>query len=243
MFVPPEPSPAFDTTAWTLLAQLHCGDAAAREAAERAIVNRYWPAVYAAVRAMGSSADQAAETTQAFFADVVIGRRLLEAADQSRGRLRSLLRTALKRYRIDMARREAVRDGGRLVPLEKFEREEQQLTRVIQGADPDSAFDRRWAAAVLEEALVRTERHFRQTGRERHWLIFEARVVIPALRSCDPPLLGQIAPELGFRGVPEAAAAVQVVRKRAMALLREVVAETVEGDQEAELEYVLRLLG
>ncbi|MFI4896716.1 MAG: hypothetical protein ACIARR_02705 [Phycisphaerales bacterium JB059] len=214
----------------------------AERAADEAM-RRYWPAVYAFLRRSGFGRERAEETTQAFFADVVIGRSLLERADPGMGRLRTLLLSALKRYLIDLHRREVARGSLARLPAEAIEREEGNWAEAeLEGSD---AFDRRWASAQLEESMRRCEAHYRSSGKGAHWEAFEDRVVRPAVGSGAPTPLLELAPRLGFRGPADAAAAVQVVRKRALILLREVVSETVRDKDEIEREYrdTLRLLG
>src|SRR5690606_5942543 len=168
----------FETTQWRLVDELRGPDPALRARALEALVGRCWPPVYAALRRMGRGPDEAAEVTQGFFADVVLGRGLFEQARWERGRLRTLLLTSLTRYLIDRRRRAAARGSGRVVSLEGGELEREE--RIIAGTDglePEVAFERRWALAHLQEALRRCESHFLSHGRAGHWAIFEARVL------------------------------------------------------------------
>jgi RNA polymerase sigma-70 factor (ECF subfamily) len=232
----------FQTTCWTLVRELGGEGDAAQRAADEAM-RRYWPAVYAFLRRSGFRRERAEETTQAFFTDVVIGRSLFERADPDLGRLRTLLLSALKRYLVDLHRREVARGSRNRLPAEAIEREEGNWADVEM--DGPDAFEIRWASAQLEESMRRCEAHYRSSGKAAHWEAFEDRVVRPAVGSGTPTPLGELATRLGFRGPADAAAAVQVVRKRALALLREVVGETVRDETEIEQEYrdTLRLLG
>lgn len=217
---------AFPVTRWSLVLAA-AGDTSGHRAS--AIIDLYWPAVYAYLRRRKYSRDQASELTQAFFADVFLGRDLLRTADASRGRLRSLVVAALKNYLVDAARREAARGGDRLATLESawLDREESLLT--ADASEPDAAFERRWGLAQVEEALRRCEQHFHRISKRAHWKAFEARVLRPSLRAFNPPPLDQLVDELGFRSPADVAAAVQVVKRRLAALLEEVAAEV--GDQ------------
>jgi hypothetical protein len=220
------------------------GDEPQRREAMAALTTRYWAAVYAYLRTQRQmSREDAAELTQAFFAHVVIGRRLFERADESRGRLRSLLLTALRRFIIDEYRHEVIHGAEALIPQDALDREDARFgPEAAAGSDgelchaPDENFERRWAMGLLEESLRRCERHFRQTGRAAHWELFEWRVLRPAVTRNQAAPLAELAPRLGFRSPALAAAAVQVVKRRAAAFLRESVAETVEGDSEIEAE-------
>ncbi len=224
---------AFESTQWTVLNALRAADAAVRCAAAERIAQTYWPPVYAAARRLVRTRDEAAELTQGFFSDVVFGRRLLERADPARGTLRSLIRSALKRYATDRWRSSRSRGAGRTVPLGSLDRED--ALRI--GGDSESAFDRRWALALMEEALRRCEGHFEGNGRARHWRLFQARVLLPALHDLEPRALGEDARDCGFETAADGAAAVQTVKRRLEAILREVVGETLSDPDELAGEY------
>ena len=90
----------FHTTRWTQIRQLRAGDEPARGEALEALVTRYWPAAYAYLRNRGHRQEEAAELTQAFFAEVVLGRDLFGRADQNNGKLRSFLLTEIGRAHV-----------------------------------------------------------------------------------------------------------------------------------------------
>jgi RNA polymerase sigma-70 factor (ECF subfamily) len=233
----------FSTTSWTLMGALRDEGSQQQEAARNLVITRYWPPVYASLRRMGHPRERAAELTQAFFAEVVIGRRLLDQADAARGRLRSLLLTALKRFAIDQHRRHRVRPEGDGLSLDGLDREEGFLARE-PARDAEEMFERRWAVAVLEEALARCERSCREAGLDKHWAAFEAFIVQPSIGAVEPPPLSRLAEELGFASATHVASAMKVVRKRMKLLLREVAAETADDPtgQQAEHDRVLALL-
>lgn len=229
---------AFGTTDWRTLNGLHAEDAATREAAMSRIIETYWPCVYAWCRQRGHDRHAAAELTQGFFADVVIGRGLLGGADAEKGRARSLILTALKNYEVDCARKAISRGLGKHVSEECLEYEEH--AGVTDSGSADDAFDQRWAMGMFTEALRRVESHFECNGRSAHWKLFERRV----LRPTSQPL-GDLALELGFGSAADGAAAVQSVKRRVQAVLREVVAEQTNDGESASGDYeeVVRLLG
>jgi len=231
----------FDTTRWTLIAAL--GDEGPdRDRALGDLARLYWRPVYAWLRRSGNDAEQAAETTQAFFTDVVIGRRLFERADRAEGRLRTLLLRALKRFQIDGHRRRTARPDGFAISAADLVQEEASIEDAY--VEPSTAFDRRWAGAALEESLRRCADHFRQSGREGHWTAFERHVLQPATSMTGPAPYRVLAEELGFGSPAEVASAVQVVRRRVQDLLAEVVGETARSPDEAanELHLVKQLL-
>ncbi len=233
----------FHTTSWGQVAVLAAGDPQRRRTALSVLYERYWPPVYAHLRAHRHSAEEAAGLTQDFFEDVVLRRRLLERADRSRGRLRTYVLSALENYCRDRHRRRSARQASGHLPLAALHREEGRLAR--PGAEGNGqVFERRWALGLLEEALRRCESHFRGGGRDAHWALFEARVLVPALGSVAPVPLVELAGATGFASPEAAAAALQTVKRRALMLLREVVAETLSdlSDADDELERVRRYI-
>lgn len=208
-----------------------------------ALTQQYWPAVYAFLRGKGLNPTDAGEVTQDFFVQVVLGRDLFERADRAKGRLRNLILKSLQNYRRDGDRREKVRGAGRTISLEQIEREEGRLAGSISG-DVEVLFERRWALGLLEEAYRRCEQHFRQVGKEGHWMIFLAHQLRPALTGGRRPSLSDICEAAGFDTPSQAASASREVRHRVQVLLPEVVAETLDdpSDLEEELENVRQLL-
>ncbi len=226
---------AFTTTQWTMLDGLRSEDQAERRAAAERAAAAYWPPVYACTRRLVHSREAAADLAQGFFADVVLGRRLFERADAKQGRLRSLIRTALKRYATDQWRRSSIRGAGKTFPLDELDRED---SLGIEG-DSERAFDRRWALALFEEALRRTETHYTSNHKEQYWRLFEARVLHPATHNCTISPLKEDALAHGFHSSAEGASASQTVKRRFDAIFREVVSETVGHAESVDEEYRL----
>ncbi|MHC4414897.1 MAG: hypothetical protein ACYS0G_06410 [Planctomycetota bacterium] len=127
--------------------------------------------------------------------------------------------------------------------MEQLTQEERKL-RSSDSTPIDHPFERRWAMGLFHEALRRCEEHFRGGARRAHWELFEARVLLPSVNEIAPPALAELAAPAGFKSPALAAAAVQTVKRRMEAVLREVVVETVEpgADVDAELAEVRRFL-
>ena len=233
----------FPPTQWTLIEALQGEDHPQHTEAVDVLAGRYWPPVYAYLRRTGKRSDEAAEVTQAFFAEVVLPRELFERADPQRGRLRTLLLTALKRFLRDRHRRRMAERGDITLSFDELGREEALLCD-DPGGGVDEAFERRWAVAILETALARCEEHYRTTGREKHWAAFEAHVLRPSISMTDPRPLAEVARQVGFDTADEVAGVLRTVKKRAITLLREAAAETAidHEDQEAEYRFVVALL-
>lgn len=217
----------FATTRWTLIGALR-GDDSARRSAEEHLCRVYLPAVTGYLRSRGFGSESAAEIAQGFFADVVVGRGLLSRADPHRGRLRSLILTALNHYRIDVARKAK---GASAAPLDEARVDPDSERRRADSASAE--FDAQWSAAETAEALRRAEAHFLGTGKAAHWWAFEQRVLLPTVQQVEAVSLNELCERLGFRTPQLAASAVEVVRRRVVALLQEVQDEAGGGDKDA----------
>jgi len=229
----------FATTRWSIVtAAGHASDSGAAHALEE-LCQVYWPPLYGYLRGRGHGAEEAQDLTQGFFA------RMLEtggisAADPARGRFRSFLLTALKRYVINEHARGAAarRGGGQLhFPLD-FERAEHAYALERRDDDsPERVYDRKWAAIVLDRALQRLRDEYHEAGKGEL-----AQALLPYLTDTgDLPAYRAIAAELR---VSEGAVKVAVhrLRQRYGAILRLEIGETVTapGEVEAEMRELLR---
>ena len=225
----------FPATRWSLIDALVNGPEDEREKAMNVLAQTYWPAIYAFLRHTGKSQQDAIELTQGFFVDVVLQRQLFERADVTSGSLRAFVLVALKRYSIDRHRRETTRGFQVQVSLDDARNEDAVFQQ--NGETPDQSFMRRWAMAVLEEALRRCENHYRASGKESHWLAFESRVIRPSLSMQPAPSHESIATALKLESPAASIMAIRVVRKRLLALIRQVIAESTSDVSEQEAEY------
>lgn len=136
----------FEETRWTLVNQAQLGGQATVAKAMMQLCQLYWYPLYAYVRRSGQSRENAEDLTQGFFARL-LEKDLLASACQEKGRLRSYLLTALKRYMInEWKRASAEKRGGGLeaVPIDldqgedRYEHEPIRLDPLQPPANRDS---------------------------------------------------------------------------------------------------------
>jgi len=150
----------FMTTRWSIV--LSCtdsdGDEEKAHAALAELCKIYWRPVFAFICRQGHSVPDAQDLTQDFFAMVLKG-RLLQRADRSRGRFRSLVLKALQNFLHDAVdKRHARKRGGdvQFVSWDDWMAEApSHLSIPEQESDkwsPERIFDVRWAATVVERA-------------------------------------------------------------------------------------------
>ncbi len=220
----------FDTTRWSIVLRARGEPAEARAALEQ-LCRTYRPPVLAFVRRRGYAADAAEDLTQAFFARF-LERAWHSSADPERGRFRSFLLTALKRFLIDSdAEGAALKRGGGI----RFELLDDDDCAGATGETPDAAFEREWAHAVLRAALARLRSEAEQAGK----LELFKRLAEFLIERPDEAEYARAAEDLHLRR-NTLAVAVHRMRHRLRDLVREELMETTLN--RTELEDELRTL-
>ncbi|HEX7368895.1 MAG TPA: sigma-70 family RNA polymerase sigma factor [Rhodanobacteraceae bacterium] len=222
----------FETTRWSVVLRARGEAGDARTALEQ-LCRTYRPPVLAFVRYRGYAADAAEDLTQAFFTRF-LERAWYSSADPERGRFRSFLLTALKRFLIDSdAEAAALKRGGGI----RFEALDDNADNCVDeaGETPEAAFEREWAHAVLGVAFARLRDEAEQAGKlELFWCLSEFLAERP-----DETGYARVAEELHLRR-NTLAVAVHRMRHRLRDLVREELMETTSN--QTELEEELRTL-
>jgi RNA polymerase sigma-70 factor (ECF subfamily) len=230
----------FGRTQWSQV--LLAADPAAEgfATALQGLCQTYWYPLYAFVRRSGHSPQDAEDLTQAFFARL-LDKNYLAAADRERGRFRTFLLVALKRFLAnEWERQHALKRGGfsTVVTID------QELAETRYGGDlahheqPDVLLEKQWAMALIGEVMGRLQAEYVEGGRGE--LFHHLRAAITR----DDEALGHagIAARLGTTTAAVKMAAMRL-RARYQALLREEIARTVESPDEIddEIRHLLSL--
>lgn len=231
-------------TNWDLIRDA-AGNTPTSQASLEEVARRSWPAIYAFIRASGRNPDEASELTQGFICDVFLSRHLLEKADRSRGRFRTLVMGAVRNYLADMHRRRTAttrrpKHGsiGRLDDLAERTSEPAGMPALT----PEAAFNSRYVASIIRAATERLQRELLEDGDEAGWEIFRLRVLQPSLEGIAVSY-DDIAPRFGL-GKGACAARLLVVKRRFAAILMEELRATVDDpeDLQDEVSELLALL-
>jgi RNA polymerase sigma factor (sigma-70 family) len=210
-------------------------------AALEELCRAYWYPLYAYVRRQGRSPHDAQDLTQSFFAQLV-EKDYLHAADRGKGRFRTFLLVAFKRFLCNQwDHAQAKKRGGDvvLVPLDATLAESKYLADPASTEPADRDYERRWAMALLEQTVGELRREYEEIGRLAE---FEH------LKECLTAERGtiQYAALAVVLGVAEGSArgAVHRIRKRFRELFRAAVMATVSApaELEDELRHVVRAL-
>jgi len=236
----------FPTTSWTQMREIHLLDQAQRRLVLDQLLGRYWKPVYCYLRRKGHDNESAKDLTQGFFEQIVLGRGLVDKADQAKGRFRTLLLTALDRYAVDCHRRQTSAKGGRphgmpSIPLEDLP----DLPADGKEARPDEAFNYAWATALLDEVLANVETDCRRSGQAVHWNVFRARVLMPILENAEPDSLAEICRRMEIPDPSSASNMIVTVKRKFRSALLETLEEHVDSPAEAkdELCELMEALG
>ncbi len=237
----PGPSPVFVTTHWTVVLAARNRALPQSEAALESLCRAYWYPLYAYVRRLGHSSADAQDLTQEFFARL-LAKHWLTGADREKGRFRTFLVVALKRFLAnewDRIHREKRGGHAPHFPLDPKLAEARYQSEAAPEVPADRIYERRWALTLLENTMSRLRTEFARAGKAAEFE--EIKVLLTAEKSAIH--YADVARELG---TSEGAARVTVhrLRQRFREIFRQEVAQTVAAaeDVDEELHHLLSAL-
>src|SRR2546426_2760734 len=181
----------FVTTHWSVVLAAGRTDSTHRRAALEKLCRTYWYPLYAFVRRLGHSPHDAEDLIQGFFAQC-IEKNYLHTADRQKGRFRSFLLIALKRFLANEWDRARTRKRGGDRQIISLDAEQRYASEPASTLSPDKLFERRWALTLLENVLAKLKAEQLEAGRGA---IFEA--LQPVLTSRGTPY-SELAQRLGL---------------------------------------------
>lgn len=223
----------FVTTHWSVVQQAGGAESCAATAALGQLCRAYWYPLYAYIRRQGHRAHDAEDLTQAFFARL-LDKNYLAGVRQEKGRFRTFLLTALKRFLANEWDRAHAQKRGGFAPVVSIDQARAEAwlgAEPVSHASPDRLFDRHWAMALLEGVMGRLRAEYEASGRS---VLFDELQGRLGGGSATPPYA-----EIGARlHLTEAAVkmAVQRLRARYRQILREEISHTVSGPEQVEEE-------
>jgi len=228
----------FQTTRWSEILHAKTND----QARQRMIIGKlmaiYWKPVYCYLRRKGHNNESAKDLTQGFFHEIVLGRKLIQQADKTKGRFRTFLLTALERYVVDVCRgemRKRNRPMSGFVQLEFAEMA--NLPAAKPRITPEQAFCRGWAAYLLDQVLTEVKEEYCNTGRTAHWEVFRSKVLDPIFEQVETPSLAEISKRYGICSESKASNMIITVKRRFRTVLRRYLRKHVRSDAEVDDEF------
>lgn len=236
---------SFMTTQWSRIEAARTLDPEHQKRILEDLIGAYWKPVYCYIRRKGYDNDKAKDLTQGFFHEVVLGRQLIQTAEQTRGRFRTLLLTALDRYMTSAYRRETAAKRQPQAGLLSWEElEESYGTIQARELDPQAAFTYAWASQLLQKVLVDLEKACRQDDKATHWELFRIRVLDPIISGTDPVPLAELCKRFGLPDPVKAKNMVVTIKRRFQSALRTQVRQWVnlETEVDEEIRVLMQIL-
>jgi RNA polymerase sigma-70 factor (ECF subfamily) len=231
----------FQTTSWSLVLAARHDPSVDSRPALAGLCQAYWNPVYAFIRRSGYDRDQAQDLTQGFFA-LLIEKNFLGVADPQRGRFRSFLLTAVKRFLAnEYDRRCALKRGGGEIPvsMDLINAEAWYAPASAKGDTPEGIFERRWAVSLLERAMTKLRVEFITAGKAEQFDSLAAHIT----KDADAARYDAMAAEMGV-SAGALRTLVHRMRRRYRDLVRAEIAETVAGPEEidGEVRFLMAVL-
>jgi RNA polymerase sigma factor (sigma-70 family) len=221
----------FATTHWSLIVS-SCGkDSDIRRDSLSELCTAYWYPLFAFLRRKGHAPEEAADYVQSFFVEL-IDKDFLDAVSPQKGRFRWFLMSAVKRFVAKQVEKQSTRKRGgdrSFFSLNIDDAEQRYQLEPVDGWSAEKLFERRWALAVLQQALDRLLEQHEKKGKMELYLALQ-----PTLSGI--PMTNQQYSEIAERfGMTEGAVKVSALRMREKYrdAIREIVSQTV-----AETDYV-----
>jgi RNA polymerase sigma-70 factor (ECF subfamily) len=220
---------AFATTQWSLVLLARQRATPEADAALAALCRAYWYPLYAYIRRQVQTAEQAEDLTQEFFARL-LEKDYLGSVDRTRGRFRAFLLACCKHFLANERDRAGARKRGGGCSILSLDFPSAAARYRLEPADTLTAeklFDRRWALTLLDRTLDQLGQEYAGAGKGELFEGLKATLVGGVGKLSH----AEVAQSLGMTE-PAVKKAAQRLRERYRAVLRELIAETVDGPGE-----------
>jgi len=232
----------FATTHWSVVLSAQDKDSPRSVEALEMLCRAYWYPLYAYARRAGQTPADAEDLTQSFFARL-LEKDYLKSAVREKGRFRTFLLMAMKRFVANEWDRQHAQKRGGFAPrvaIDQALAESRFAAEPSHTLQPDVLFDRQWAMTLLERTMAQLQEEYLVTGRAT---LFEYLQSCLAKEESGLPY-AEIAARLHLT---EAAVkmAVHRLRVRYREILRGEIADTVSspGEIEEELRHLFSTFG
>jgi len=225
--------PNFPNTRWSVVLAATRRPSPESATALETLCRTYWYPLYAYLRRQGRPPHDAQDLTQGFFARL-LQKDYLHAAAREKGKFRTFLLVALKRFLANEWDREhAQKRGGfaPVVPIDQAFAESRFAADPSPNVQPDLLFDRQWALTLLERTMAQLQEEYVASGRAK---LFEHLQSCLAREESALPY-AEIAARLKLTE-PAVKMAVHRLRARYREILRAEIAHTVASQEQVEEE-------
>ena len=228
----------FATTHWSMVVNAGGRHSPEASRALATLCENYWFPIYAFVRRAGRSAEDAQDLTQEFFVRL-LEKQFLATADRHKGRFRTFLLTAVKRFLAnEQDRIQAQKRGGGRKITSLADLGARYCQEPADTLTSERIFEQQWALTLLEQVLARLQAEMAADGK------------VDLFNALKDHLTGShatgYATTAARLGMTEGAVRVAAhrLRQRYRELLREEIAQTVASPDEieAQIRYLFACL-
>jgi hypothetical protein len=230
------PESAFAVTQWSQINAFAGLDPEQQKAVLAELIAKYWKPVYCYLRRKGFDNEQAKDMTQGFFHEIVMGRHLIEHADSTKGRFRTLMLTTLDRYVISRHRYQTASKRCPPQKVSPMDDDPEVLSISAREMRPDQAFAYAWACELLQEVLAEVQRQCVHDGKDIHWQLFHLHVVEPLITGRKPSPLAELCRQLGVPTAVKAGNMIVTVRRQFQTAIKNRVRQYVVSEDEVDQE-------
>ncbi|MBT6157624.1 MAG: sigma-70 family RNA polymerase sigma factor [Planctomycetaceae bacterium] len=229
--VPIRQNNAFATTRWSIVISAGRDSSPNSTQALESLCEAYWYPLYAYVRRRVPDVSEAQDLTQAFFVEL-LEKNYVGTATPDRGRFRAFLLTAFKHFLSKQwEKAKAQKRGGGRAPISlDFDAADSSIRiEPESGLTAEQFYDQQWAITLLGQIMQRMEKEFDGDGKSQQFHELKGFIIGDHAGTT----YAQAAEKLNMT---EAAAkqAGSRMRRRYRELLREEIAQTVQGPNEVD---------
>jgi RNA polymerase sigma factor (sigma-70 family) len=157
----------FLTTHWSAVLRAGQTDSPQAKDALAELCRTYWYPLYAFARRQGHGPQDAEDLTQGFFARILAANTVADA-QREKGRFRSFLLVAFRRYMVNEWQRQHAQKRGwfhELVSIDHEKAEAVLESELACAPTPEAFYERQWALTLLEEVMRRLRDEYVSSGR------------------------------------------------------------------------------
>jgi len=229
---------AFQKTLWSDIEDAKTLNETRRRAIIDKLIKMYWKPVYCYLRRKGYANEPAKDLTQGFFHEIVLGHKLIQQADETKGKFRTFLLTALERYVVSVHRKESAK---KRMPSEGIIEIEAVDFPDFLGArskvNPECAFSYALVADLLDQVLERVKDECYNTGKATHWEVFSAKILDPIFDNVSSPPLAVICTKYRVENEVKASNMIVTVKRRFRLVLKNRLRQFVSSDSQVDEEF------
>lgn len=228
----------FATTNWTVVEGAHGGGEKAYSSLVK-LCEAYRYPVYAFIRNRCGDPEEARDLCQAFFAELIVEKRVFENAKRGEGKFRTYLLACVKNFLTgDYHRKQAQKRGAGVEHLAFDDLEGLYLGGFPEGEGQDLTYDRIWARVIFDRVWSEIEREHELAGDLEKFSFIRAHLMGESTETFAEVCESMGLSEGGLK------TAVHRLRKKFRTTLRAKVAEVVEHPSEVdeEISYLIRVI-